>query len=311
MLKRMSVRKITLATFTLLILLTLYFIPNPNKEINLDSSVEYVYSNNLDVIYLLDSNDYVARTKINSCDCEPQDKAKDLIQGLIIGGEKNNVIPNGFRSIIPSGTTIKNIELIDKNLTIDFSKDLLDIDKAYEEKMIEAITYTLTSIKGIDSVTIKVEGEVLNKLPISKKTLPTVLTKDYGINKEYELTTLKDIDSFTVYYVNSYNDNNYYVPVTKYVNNKNQDKIKVIINELSSAPIYETNLMSFLNVSAKLLDYEIVDNKIKLNFNNMILSDITSNKILEEVVYTICLSLENEYNVEEVTFLVENEKIVR
>ena len=44
---------------------------------------------------------------------------------------------------------------------------------------------------------------------------------------------------------------------------------------------------SFLNVSTKLLNYEIVDNTLKLNFNNMILNDVTSNNILEEVVYTI------------------------
>ncbi len=34
--------------------------------------------------------------------------------------------------------------------------------------MLEAIIYTLTSIDGIDKVIIKVEGEVLNKLPNSK-----------------------------------------------------------------------------------------------------------------------------------------------
>ena len=313
MLKRMSIRKICIATFTLVILFVLYFIPTESEnELELKTdSIEYVYPNNLSVIYLLDSNDYIARTLITSCNCEAKDKAKDLMEGLIIDGKKSNIIPNGFRSIIPSGTSINDISLENKILTIDFSKELLEIKSEYEEKMIESIIFTLTSIEGIEKVIIKVEGELLEKLPYSKKTLPTVLDKDYGINKDYELVSINDITSYTLYYVNSYNDNFYYVPVTKYVNNKDQDKIKVIIEELATSPIYESSLMSFLNVSTKLLNYEMIDNTLKLNFNNLILNDVTSNNILEEVVYTIGLSMKDNLDVKEVVFLVENEEIYK
>lgn len=314
MLKRMSIRKIVVASFTLVILLVLYLIPINKEENELElktDGIEYVYPNNLAVIYLLDSNDYVARTLITSCNCDGKDKAKDLIEGLTIDGKKSNIIPNGFRSIIPSGTSINDITLEDKILTIDFSKELLEVKSEYEEKMIESIIFTLTNIDGIDKVVIKVEGEVLDRLPYSKKILPTVLDKDYGINKSYQLVSINDIESYTLYYVNSYNDNYYYVPVTKYVNNDEQDKIKVIIEELSTSPVYESSLMSFLNVSTKLLNYEIVDNTLKLNFNNMILSDVTSNNILEEVVYTIGLSMSDNLDVEEVVFLVENEEIYK
>lgn len=314
MLKRMSIRKIIVASFTLVILLVLYLVPINTEENELElktDGIEYVYPNNLAVIYLLDSDDYVARTLITSCNCEGKDKAKDLLEGLIIDGKKSNIIPNGFRSIIPSGTSINDIVLDNKVLTIDFSKELLEVKNEYEEKMIESIIFTLTNIEGIDKVIIKVEGEVLERLPYSKKILPTVLDKDYGINKSYELVSINDIDSYTLYYVNSYNDNYYYVPVTKYVNNNDQDKIKVIIEELSTSPVYESSLMSFLNVSTKLLNYEIVDNTLKLNFNNMILEDVTSSNILEEVVYTIGLSMSDNLNVEEVVFLVENEEIYK
>ena len=314
MLKKMSIRKIMVSTLTLFILLIIYLMPDSidEKEISLtNDNVEYIYSNTLETIYLLDSNDYVARTKIDSCKCEGVDKAKDLINGLIIDGTKSNIIPNGFKSIIPPGTSIKDISLDNGILTIDFSKDLLEITKEYEEKMIEAIVYTLTSIDGIDKVIIKVEGEVLDKLPISGKTLPTYLDKDYGINKIYDLTSMKDINSYTLYYVNTYNDNSYYVPVTKYINNDSQDKIKVIIEELYSAPIYETTLMSFLNSNTKLLDYKLEDGKLTLNFSEDILSDVTTNNILEEVIYTISLTMNDNYGVEEVIFLVEDEEIYK
>ena len=67
--------------------------------------------------------------------------------------------------------------------------------------------------------------------------------------------------------------------------------------------------MSYLDTNAKLLDYEIIDETIKLNFNNLILSDITSNIILEEVIYTIGLSLCDELELERVIFQVDNKEI--
>lgn len=299
-----------MATFTLMVLLILCLIDKNDKEIELDTSnIEYIYSNMLDSIYLLDKNDYVALTSITTCDCDIIDKSKDLLNGLIIDGAKSAIIPNGFRSIIPTGTSILDVKLNNKVLTVNFSKELLDISSEYEEAMIESIVYTLTSIEGIDKVNIQVEGKELTKLPHSKKNISTSLDKSYGINKVYDINNTKDIDSITLYYVNSYNDNKYYVPVTKYINNDSQDKIKVIIEQLSNSLTYESNLMSYLSDSAKLLDYEIDDKTIKLNFNNMILSDISSNNILEEVVYTIGYSINEVVDVDEVVFYVNNEKI--
>ena len=311
MLKKMSIKKIIVSSTAIILLLILYLIPDNKKEVNLkNNSIEYTYNNVISTIYLIDSNDYVARTTISTCKCEKEDLARDLVEGLIIGGQKNNIIPNGFRSIIPPDVSIKNIELKDKILTIDFSKELLEVNKKDEEKMIEAIIYTLTSIDGIDKIIIKVEGEVLSKLPNSKINLPTVLDKSYGINKNYDLTNLNNIISYTTYYTSTYNDTKYYVPVTKYINSKDNDIVKIIIKELSSSPIYETNLMSYLNTNATLNNYELLENNLKLNFNESLLNDIDEKNILEEVIYTISLSMNNIYkDLESVSFLVNNEEI--
>ena len=311
MLKRMWIKKIIVTSLALCALLLLYLMPVSNEtDYELSSTnIEYVYTNAKEVIYLLDSNDYVARTTIKGCDCDTLETSKDVVQGLIIGGEKNNIIPNGFRSIIPSGTEVLDVSLDDKVLTINFSKELLDINDKYEDKMIEAIIYSLTSIDGIDKVVIKVEGEALTKLPNSGKNLPVVLDKSYGINKNYDIVTTNDIDSYTVYYVSNFNDNEYYVPVTKYVNTTKKDKVKVIIDELSTSPIYETNLMSFLSSNVSLLDYSMNEKTLSLNFNDYILSDASSDKILEEVIYTINLSVLDNFDVENLQILVNNEKI--
>lgn len=311
MLKRMSIKKIMVSTCAIIVLLIIYILPDNSREIKLkNDKIEYISNDIVGTIYLVDSNNYVARTSIPTCKCEGVDIAKDLLEGLIIDGNKSDIIPNGFRSILPSGTSILNVELNDKTLTINFSKELLEGPPNEERKMIESIVYTLTSIKGIDKVKIQVDSSPLTKLPNSKELLPEVLDKSYGINKTYDLVTTNNIISYTTYYVNKYNNNEYYVPVTKYINNKDNDIIKIIIKELSSSPIYETNLMSYLNARAVLEDYELLDNNLKLNFNELLLNDINKKNLLEEVIYTISLSMDNYYNnLETVSFYINNEEV--
>lgn len=98
-----------------------------------------------------------------------------------------------------------------------------------------------------------VDGNILTKLPKTGINLPTTLDRSYGINKEYDINSTKNITNVTVYYVNKYNGNEYYVPVTKYVND-DREKIQIIVDELTSSPIYSSNLMSYLNSNTKLLE---------------------------------------------------------
>ena len=311
MLKKMLFRKITVATSLLIVILMLYLIPTNKEEINLNDNqtLEYIYPNDLEVIYLLNDNNYLSRTKINVNNKDELSKATDLIEGLTTNGKKKDIIPNGFKSLLPENTKVLDIKLTDNILTINFSKEFNNIDLKYEDKLIESLTYTLTSINGINKIAIYVEGNKLTNLPNSKKLLPEYLDKHYGINKQYELTSLSNIDSYTTYYILNYQNEIYYTPVTKYINNDHQDKVKIIIDELATSPIYETNLMSYLDSNVKLLDYELTDDTIKLNFNNFILSDITNNLILEEVMYTIGLSICDEFNIENVIFQVNNQEI--
>lgn len=311
MLKRMMIRKIMVATSIVLVMLMLYIIPANKEDIDLNQKqkLEYIYPNDLEVIYLLNQNDYLTMAKISVNNQNEVSKAIDLIEGLTINGKKKDIIPNGFKSLLPANTKVLNIKLNNQVLTINFSKEFNNIDKLNEEKVIESLIYTLTSIDGIKQIEIYVEDKKLTHLPNSKIKLPDYLDKNYGINKKYEFTSLSNLDSYTVYYVLNNQNNIYYTPVTKYINNKNQDKVKIIIDELATSFLYETNLMSYLDANVKLLDYELTDKTIKLNFNNLILSSITDNVILEEVMYTIGLSLIQELNIDEVIFKVNNQEI--
>jgi germination protein M len=239
-----------------------------------------------------------------------EEKAKDLLLTLINGSQNEDRIPNGFKNIIPQDTKILSIKQENNIIKVDFSKELLEIEKELEEKMISAIIYTLTSIEGVDEIIIYVEGNILNKLPKNNITLPSTLDRNFGINKEYQISNPNNINSITTYYINKNNNEYYYVPVTKYLND-DREKIKIVIEELESTNISNTNLMSFLNSNTKLLSVENTEDTLNLNFNESIFNDIDKKEILEEVIYTICLSINDNYKVKQVIFNVNNEEIYK
>lgn len=308
MLKACAYRKIVIATLTLVILGLLYFFPqNDNEKFEINQSLSYM-DVSTNPIYLLDNNDYVARTDILKTEEDPVEIAKEILESLIIGSGKSDYIPEGFSAIIPKNTRILDISLNDGLLKINFSKQILNISQDKEEKMIEAIIYSMTEINEIDSIMIFVEGEKIIKLPNSEKILPNTLDRSFGINKVYDLKSFKNISSVTSYYLSKYNDNYYYVPVTT-VSNNPKEKVEIIIEQLKTAPINQTNLMSFLATNAELTEYQILEDSIALSFNNYVFDSFDNKTILEEVKYSIGLSLQDSYKVSSVTFHVEGEEI--
>lgn len=311
MLKKMFTKKLILIMAVTFSLTLVCLIPNDSSKLNAKQELKYVDKEVAkSVAYLLDSNNYLARTMVVTSNAKIEEKARELMEILIKDGKGESKIPNGFRSLISSETKINSVHYNDGLIKIDFSSELLDTNIEQEEKIIEAIVYTLTSIENVDKVIIYVDGDILTKLPKTGITLPSTLDKSYGINKEYDISSYKDINKVTVYYVSKYNDNTYYVPVTKYLNDE-REKIKIIVDELASSYLYNSNLMSYLNSNTTLLSSEITDDTLSLVFNQYIFSDQTTKNILEEVIYTIGLSIGINYDVKQVVFNVDNQEIYK
>lgn len=307
MIRKSSIRRIMVATLALFILLIIYFFPTSE---NISESLSYIKKDEMP-IFLVDQMDYVARTTIVKDSDSTENQIIEIIETLTKGSKKEAYIRDGFKPIIPKGTKIIKTNLSEGILTINFSKEFLNISKEEEEKMIEALIYSLTEIKEVKKISILVEGEKLTKLPNSEKKLPDYLDKDYGINKIYSLNSIKDTSKTTIYYISKNNDYYYYVPVTK-INNDASERVEIIIKELKTTPIYHTNLISYLAASASITNYELLESSISLSFNNYLLANMKDNDILEEVKYSIALSLRDTYGISEVIFNVpdlENSKI--
>ena len=297
MLRKSSIRRIMLATLALFLLLIIYFFPTSPS---ISESLSYIEKEEMP-IFLVDNMDYIARTSIVKNSDNTTDLIKEVIESLTIGSTKSNYIREGFKAIIPEDTKVLDLKLEDSILTINFSQELLNVSQDTEEKMLEAIIYSLTEINSVKKIKILVEGKSLTNLPNSNKKIPELLDKNYGINKIYNLDSIKDTSKTTIYYLSKYNDYYYYVPVTK-ISNENLEKAEIIINDLKTTPIYHTNLISYLAASTNLTNYEILEDSISLSFDNHLLAGIDDEDMLEEVKYAISLSIRDSYGIDEVIF---------
>ncbi len=306
MLMRKALRKIFITTLTAFILLVVYIIPTleKNDAINVNMEVEYITGLGTDHIYLLDTNDLLVKTNILLESSVPSEQVKLLIQNLKEGD--NAKFPTGLKAYIPEEVDVLDVFYDEKVISIDFSKEFLEISQKMEERIIEGISYSVLDLEEVEGLKILVEGEKLNNYPNSKRKLPEVITREIGINKKYDINRRGNIDKIVLYYTESIDDHTYYVPVTKYMNNE-KEKIEVIVEELSSKYIYENNLMSFIHNNLELLGYEKKDNMMILDFNQYLFDK--NDKILEEVLYTISYSVFDSYDVNCILYKVNGKNV--
>lgn len=306
MIKTKAIKKIFITTMTMFILITVFSIPMLNEEEDLQVNLEVVDYNNVSTnnIYLFNNSGYLVRSKIL---LDEENMKKNIIKLLnnLIWSETSK-FSNGLMGTIPEGTKIIDVICGSELVTVNFSKELLNVDADKEKEMISSIVYSLLDIESVKGVSILVDGENLVEYPNSKEKLPLVLDKSIGINKQYGINSRNNISSVVVYYLEDIDNELYYVPVTKYLND-DRDKIKIIVEELTTSYIYEENLMSFLNSKTKLIDYKEENNVLFLNFNEYLFDN--NDKVLEEVIYSIGYSVFDNYDVSMVMFEVNGVEV--
>ena len=85
-------------------------------------------------------------------------------------------------------------------------------------------------------------------------------------------------------------------------NQKFNDKIKIIIEQMASKSVYNTNLISYIKDIQK-INYEIKNDYIVLNLNNNVFS---SKDLIEETIYTLNLSIQDNYEVSKVIYYLDD-----
>ena len=284
MIIKKALRKIFITTLTMFIILTIYTIPTTEnkKVLRTNLEIEDITNISTDNIYLVNKNNYLVKTSIF---IDGKDKIKSIINYLTID---NNKIPVSLNGYIPKNTKLLDYYLDENYLTLNFSKELNNSKN--KELMITGITYSLLELKEIKKISILIDN---NPVYVN-------LDKSIGINNDYLYTSRNNIKKVVIYYLDN---NNYYVPVTKYMNN-DKDKIEIIIDELKNS---NKNLISYLNNNVELLDYKEESNVLFLNFNEYLKDGNieVEEKILNEIAYSV---FEN-YDVNMVNFEINNKKL--
>ena len=311
MLRKFAYNRIFRTTGMLLLLLLLLLFPS-SKKYTLEEEKTVKTNNPIEKkeAFLIDKNGYVARCKVSLTYLDDTDYAKKLVELLIRDGKYEEYIPNGFMAILPSDTKINDVYKKDDSIIVDLSEDILELENDNGKRFLEALVYNLTTIKNINNIYVKINGKNLNNIPGTNIVLNQPLSRKNGINVSYDAFNYKDATLTTTYFISENNNEYYYIPVSKITNDK-RDKIEIIIDELTSSHIYETNLMSFLNYNTKLINYELKNDILTLNFNNYLFDDVKNKNILEEVIYSISLSVRDNYDVSEVVFTVNGDKITK
>lgn len=306
MLKSRAIRKIFITTLSLFIFLVVYSLPTLDNSYVLKTNLEIESTTGLatDNIYLLNDDGYLVKSRVLLEGPTLEDRIAEVLNQLTVRDE--NHFPKGLFPYIPKGTKVLNILHGEGKVTVDFSHEFLNMDVYTEKQIISGVVFSILDLGDVEEVIILVEGEVLREYPNTKEGLSSPLTKNIGINQEYNLTSRDDISKVVIYYLSRINDEMYYVPVTKYLNDS-RDKIKIIIDELSTSYIYEPNLMSFLHSQVKLLDYYEQENVLFLNFNKFLFD--SDDKVLEEVLYSISYSVFDNYDVSMVMFEVNDQYV--
>lgn len=303
MLKKITIKKICLSSFCLLVLLLIYLFPKKNNNFNFQNTV-YKQANLKDVVFLEDENGYISRITTYLNGDNTIEKVKSIIN--VLKKQNNNI--NNFKSLIPHNTIINSIKLEKDTLYIDFSSDFLKVTPKKSEKMIESIVYSLTELDNVNNIYLSVDNTILDSFPNTSIKMQQPLNREIGVNKIYDIDSIKNTTKTTTYFLSHNNNNIYYVPVTK-VSNDKREKIEIIINELTTSNTYTTSLKSYLNAKTALNSYEILDKKMILDFNNALFVNSINKDIEEEVTYSINLSIKDSYNVDEVLYSVDNNKI--
>ena len=301
MIRNFAKRKFVVTSFAFLIFFITLLFPTKD-EIKQAASTTYI-NGSTTPIYLLNKNNYVSRTEVVTKNNEVISKVEELLSFLTIDSKNNIYLPSIFEPIIPKNTKIISLDIQDKVLKINFSKEFLNVPSHLENRLIESLVYTFTDFEEIDSLLIYIEGKLLEELPNSKKKIPPILNRDIGINTIYNIDNIKNVQKTTTYYLANENNIFYYVPVTL-LENSNKDKVEIVIERLKSNPHLQTNLMSYLNASTELNSYELLEEEIKLSFNDALFEGLKNEEMKEQVEYLITLSVKDTLNIKNVTLMI-------
>lgn len=271
-----------------------------STEMGDDASVETVTRE----LYLVDKNGMVVPQSLQLPKTEGV--AKQVLEYLVEGGPVTEMLPNGFRAVLPQDTQVTtNME--GNTVIVDFSKEFANYQPEDELRILQSITYTLTQFDPIKNVKIRINGHDQDEMPVNGTPIGNGLNRSAGINLDNsEVVDITNTKAITLYFLAENQEGIYYVPVTKRIDKSetDEDNIAVIVKELIEGPDYNSSLLSDFQTDAALLSATYEDGKVTLDFNENIYGSFEEKMISRHVINSLVLSLTEQPGIESVAITV-------
>jgi germination protein M len=243
-------------------------------------------------LFLFDSNGMVVPQVLALP--KNDETAKQVLEYLVKDGPVSNMIPNGFQAVLPADTEVLSVNINKGTATANFSKEFTEYKPQDELKILQAITFTLTQFDNIKKVKIQINGKNQNSMPVNNTPIGEGVSRVDGINIENgNVADITNSNLVTLYFLAQTNDQTYYVPVTRRVAREGTDKVTATVENLIVGPSAQSKLLTDFRTDVKLLSTPVVnkDGVATLNFNSALLDNKEENRIADEVLNSIVLSL--------------------
>ena len=171
MLRTKAIKKIFMTTLSMFIILCTFTLTSfmNNNVLKTNLEIEEISGIVTDDIYLLSKNNYLVKKKILIDSDDIAFKIKKALSEMV--NSSNNKYSNELIGPIPEGTNIIDVIVGEDIITVNFSKELLNVNINHEKHMISAIVYTILDIGEVKGVSILVEGNFLDKYPNTLESL--------------------------------------------------------------------------------------------------------------------------------------------
>ncbi|SFB16674.1 MULTISPECIES: GerMN domain-containing protein [unclassified Bacillus (in: firmicutes)] len=273
-------------------------------EAGKDSAKEEGVQNSLKTeLYLLDKNGYVVPQTLELP--KTDGVAKQAVEYLVENGPVSEMLPNGFRAVLPAETQV-SVAIKDGVAVVDFSKEFKNYQPEDELKILQSVTWTLTQFDSVKEVKMKMNGHELTEMPVNGTPISEGMTRASGINIDTsEVTDIMNTKPVTVYYLGGEEGSYYYVPVTRRVSNNMKDNVEAVVNQLVHGPGNSSSLMSDFQAGVKLVEAPKVENgKVTLNFNESVFGSFEEKVISQHLLNALVLSLTEQKGIESVAVMV-------
>ena len=222
-------------------------------------------------VYLQDQNGYLAPISLPMALAEDEVVGSKLLEIMVDQGMYSTALPANFRALVPQGTEVLSYEQNEETgiVTVNFSEPFIDYNAVDERAIVEAITWTLTSLEGVEGVSIQVDGEALGEMPVAQYPLAAVIDRTIGINIELaEGVNYSQASPVTIYFsAETVNEEQYFVPVTRMIK-RTESQAVAAIEELIVGPQNAKTLTSVILPDVAVTGIEEYDGVVHIDLQD-------------------------------------------